>query len=69
MPGDRRATEEAERYIDELIESCSDALTEPFDPVLVHHDFPLANTNYERLEARYRATEVFEALLTLVWVG
>jgi aminoglycoside phosphotransferase (APT) family kinase protein len=51
---------DAERYIDGLIESCSDALTEPFVPVLVHHDFSLANTNYEPRDDGYRATGVFD---------
>jgi aminoglycoside phosphotransferase (APT) family kinase protein len=51
---------DTERYIDRLIESCSDALTEPFVPVLVHHDFSLANTNYELLDDGYRATGVFD---------
>jgi aminoglycoside phosphotransferase (APT) family kinase protein len=51
---------DAERYIDGLIESCSDALAEPFVPVLVHHDFSLANTNYEPFEDDYRATGLFD---------
>jgi hygromycin-B 7''-O-kinase len=51
---------DAERYIDGLIVSCSDALAEPFVPVLVHHDFSLANTNYEPFEDGYRATGVFD---------
>jgi hygromycin-B 7''-O-kinase len=49
---------DAERYIDALIESCSDSLAEPFVPVLVHHDFSLENTNYEPFEDTYRATWV-----------
>ncbi|MEO6469312.1 MAG: phosphotransferase [Acidimicrobiia bacterium] len=51
---------DAERYIDMLIESCSPAFTEPFVPVLVHHDFSLANTSYERIDGQLRATGVFD---------
>lgn len=51
---------DAELYVDRLVESCSHALAEPFVPVLVHHDFSLANTNYTRLDGRYRATGVFD---------
>jgi hygromycin-B 7''-O-kinase len=51
---------DAEVYVDELIEAYSDALTEPFVPVVVHHDFSLANTNYERLDSGYRASGVFD---------
>jgi len=53
-------SEEAERFIDELIASCSAALTERLVPVLVHHDFSLANTNYETTGSGYRATGVFD---------
>jgi len=38
---------EAELYIDELIESCAPALSEPFTPVLVHHDFAPGNLNLD----------------------
>ena len=51
---------DAERFIDEVVASCSDALSEPLVPVLVHHDFSLANTNYESVDAGYRATGVFD---------
>ena len=52
-------TPESERYIDGLIDSCADALTEPV-PVLVHHDFSLGNTAYEPHGDRYRARGVFD---------
>jgi aminoglycoside phosphotransferase (APT) family kinase protein len=48
------------RYIDQLIDSCSPALAEPFVPVVVHHDFSLANTNYELIGGRYQVTGVFD---------
>ncbi len=51
---------DAEAYIDELIESCSEALTEPLIPVLVHHDFSLANTNFDEVDDGYRACGVFD---------
>ena len=53
-------TSDAEVYVDELIESCSQALTEPFVPVLVHHDFSLANTNFDEVDDGYRACGVFD---------
>jgi aminoglycoside phosphotransferase (APT) family kinase protein len=49
-----------ERYVDEVVESCAGALTEPLVPVLVHHDFSLANTNYERRDGDVVATGVFD---------
>jgi hygromycin-B 7''-O-kinase len=49
-----------ERFIDGLIDSCSSALQEPFSAVVVHHDFSLANTNYEESGNAYRATGVFD---------
>lgn len=51
---------EAERFIDEVLASCCEALTERFVPVLVHHDFSLANTNYQTAGAGYHATGVFD---------
>lgn len=38
---------EAELNIDELLEKCSPALSEPFTPVLVHHDFAPGNLNFD----------------------
>jgi aminoglycoside phosphotransferase (APT) family kinase protein len=51
---------DAERFIDEVIEACAAALTEPLVAVLVHHDFSLANTNYDATGAGFRATGVFD---------
>jgi aminoglycoside phosphotransferase (APT) family kinase protein len=51
---------EAEIYIDELIESCSSALAEPFTPVLVHHDFKPGNLSFERNATGYEPTGVFD---------
>ena len=51
---------DAETYIDELIRECSDALSEPLVPVLVHHDFSLANTNYEVVGDGYRIVGLFD---------
>ena len=51
---------EAERFIDEVVASCSAALTEHLAPVLVHHDFSLANTNYESAGSGYGATGLFD---------
>jgi aminoglycoside phosphotransferase (APT) family kinase protein len=51
---------EDDRYIDTIIRECVEALSEPLVPVLVHHDFSLANTNYEVSHMRYRATGVFD---------
>ena len=53
-------TPDDQRYIDRTIESCADALTEPLTAMLVHHDFSLANTNYELIDRHYRATGVFD---------
>jgi hygromycin-B 7''-O-kinase len=53
---------EAELYIDELVESCADALDEPFTPVLVHHDFKLNNVNFEDGEPS-GVFDLFEAYL------
>jgi aminoglycoside phosphotransferase (APT) family kinase protein len=53
-------TSDDELYVDALVDSCSDALDEPFIPVLVHHDFSLANTNYELRRGRYCATGLFD---------
>ena len=50
----------AEIYIDEIIDSCSPALAEPFVPVLVHHDFSLGNTNFDEVDDGYRARGVFD---------
>lgn len=49
-----------ERFIDAVLASCSDALSERLVPVLVHHDFSLANTNYEESGTGYHATGVFD---------
>lgn len=51
---------EAERYIDDLVESCSPALSEPFTPVLVHHDFKLGNLNFEPAQNGFEPTGVFD---------
>lgn len=51
---------EAELYIDEVLERCSDALDEPFTPVLVHHDFKVGNLNFEPESRGFTATGVFD---------
>ncbi|HYZ91987.1 MAG TPA: aminoglycoside phosphotransferase family protein [Actinomycetota bacterium] len=51
---------EAEVYIDELIETCSPALAEPFAPVLVHHDFKPGNLNFERTSHGFEPTGIFD---------
>ncbi len=51
---------EAELYIDELIESCSPALAEPFQAVLVHHDFNPGNLNFVAHENGFEAKGVFD---------
>jgi aminoglycoside phosphotransferase (APT) family kinase protein len=53
---------EAELFIDEVVESCADALTEPFTPVLVHHDFAPGNVNFERRADRFEPTGVFDLM-------
>ncbi len=49
---------EAELFIDEVIEQNSNALDEPFTPVLVHHDFKYGNLNFD--PESYDATGVFD---------
>ena len=50
-----------ERFIDALVESSASALEEPFDPVVVHHDFSLANLTYTQAAGRgYSAAGVFD---------
>ena len=49
-----------ERFVDTLLRDCAGALDEPFVPVLVHHDFSLANTNYATEHSDFRATGVFD---------
>ncbi len=51
---------EDERFIDGLLEACADALDDPFVPVLVHHDFSLANTTYVHTGAGYDPVGVFD---------
>lgn len=53
---------EAELYIDELVESCSDALDAPFTPVLVHHDFKPGNLNFERVRGGFEPSGVFDLM-------
>ncbi len=54
---------EAELYIDEVIKSCSPALSEPFTPVLVHHDFTVGNTNFDDDIKMCGVFDLFEAYL------
>jgi len=51
---------EAELWLDQLIEECSPALHEPFDPVLVHHDFKYGNLNFESTSDGFESTGVFD---------
>jgi len=51
---------EAELWLDQLIEECAPALDEPFDPVLVHHDFKYGNLNFERTTDGFESTGVFD---------
>jgi hygromycin-B 7''-O-kinase len=51
---------EAERYIDNLIEECAEALEEPFEPVLVHHDFKFGNLSFERRKNGFEASGLFD---------
>lgn len=51
---------DAERYIDRLIEECIDAVADPFDAVLVHHDFSPGNLNLQQTGDRVVATGVFD---------
>ena len=53
---------EAERYIDEILERHAPALSEPFTPVLVHHDFKPGNLNFERDGETFVATGVFDLM-------
>jgi hygromycin-B 7''-O-kinase len=52
----------AEQYIDDLLEACSPALSEPFTPVLVHHDFKLGNLNFEPADGGFEPTGVFDLM-------
>jgi hygromycin-B 7''-O-kinase len=49
-----------ERFIDELLGSCSAALDEPLVSVMVHHDFSLANTTYLDADDGFVASGVFD---------
>ena len=49
-----------ERFIDALLESSVGALDEPLTPVLVHHDFSLANTIYAGAGGDHEATGVLD---------
>ena len=51
---------EDERFIDGLLESSAAALDDPFVPVLVHHDFSLANTTYAHSDNGYDPVGVFD---------
>jgi aminoglycoside phosphotransferase (APT) family kinase protein len=51
---------EDERFIDALLESSAAALDDPFVPVLVHHDFSLANTTYAHSGNGYEPVGVFD---------
>ena len=51
---------EAEQFIDTLIEECAPALAEPFEPVLIHHDFTLGNLNLKKSGSGFAATGVFD---------
>lgn len=53
-------TAPAEHYIDSLIEHCADALTEPFEPVLIHHDFRPGNLTFQQTGHGITATGVFD---------
>lgn len=49
-----------ESLIDSVIEECVEALAEPFEPVLVHHDFRPGNLNLQQTDRRFVATGVFD---------
>ena len=49
---------EAELYIEDLVDETTDALREPFTPVLVHHDFKHGNLNFDA--STFDATGVFD---------
>ena len=51
---------DAERYIDDTIERCAPALSVPFTPVLVHHDFKPGNLNFD--PATLDPTGVFDLM-------
>jgi hygromycin-B 7''-O-kinase len=51
---------EAELWLDQLIEECAPALAEPFDPVLVHHDFKYGNLNFEPTADGFESSGVFD---------
>lgn len=51
---------QAERYIDDELERSEDALREPFNPVLVHHDFTVDNLSFERTGDGFEAAGVFD---------
>ncbi|MEA3020938.1 MAG: hygromycin-B 7-O-kinase [Actinomycetota bacterium] len=50
----------AEQYIDATIDACVAGLDERLTPVMVHHDFSLANTNYQRTDASFDFTGLFD---------
>lgn len=71
---------EAERYIDQVIDECADALDEPFTPVLVHHDFTVDNLNFDQDDVGFEASGVFdlaeaylgdgeEDLVRMLWIA
>lgn len=57
-------TAQAEHYIDATIEQCAEALTEPFEPVLVHHDFRPGNLTFELTGSSFEASGVFDLFET-----
>ncbi len=53
-------TAPAELFIDAMIDECASSLAEPFEPVLVHHDFTLGNLNFKESGRGFVATGVFD---------
>jgi hygromycin-B 7''-O-kinase len=49
---------ESERFIDDILERCAPALSQPFTPVLVHHDFKPGNLNFD--QETYEPAGVFD---------
>ncbi|GAB3764450.1 phosphotransferase family protein [Microlunatus parietis] len=53
-------TPAAEDFVDRLIEESVESLAEPFEPVLVHHDFRPGNLNLEQSGRHFVVTGVFD---------
>ncbi|WP_246186714.1 phosphotransferase family protein [Microlunatus speluncae] len=51
---------EDELFIDNVLEECVAPLAEPFEPVLVHHDFRPGNLNLEPADDHFVVTGVFD---------